>query len=69
MYLRKQKYCGKMIFGCDMLSFMECGGFVIESISQLESIFNRIRYERRSKFVQKIQRVIEQNKQNNLSNI
>lgn len=52
-----------------MLSFIKCGSFVIESISQLESIFNRIHYERRSKIVQKIQGVISQIKQNNISNI
>lgn len=39
---------------CDMLSFIRCGSFVIESISQLESIFNSIGYERRDKYVQKI---------------
>lgn len=69
MYLRKQKYCGKNDFECDMLSFIKCGSFVIESISQLESIFNSIHYERRSKIVQKIQGVISQIKQNNISNI
>lgn len=49
-----------------MLSFIKCGGFVIESISQYESIFKSYFIEWRYKVVQKIQRFIGQNKQNNL---
>lgn len=41
-------------FNCDMLTFIRCGSFISESISQHESIFNSILTERRWYFVQKI---------------
>lgn len=46
--------------GCDnnMLTFIKCGSFVIESISYLESIFNSLLAGRWCKNVQKISTII-----------
>ena len=41
----------------DMLTFIRCGSFISESISQYESIFNSITYGKRWYFVQKISRI------------
>ena len=56
-------------FNCDMLTFIRCGSFILESISQYESIFNTILTERRWYFVQKISGSFRKNEQNGISDI
>lgn len=53
--LTQTKVKRKNTFTRDMLSLIKCGSFVIESISQHESIFNIILSERWCKVVRKIQ--------------
>ena len=52
--LTQTKVKRKNTFAFDMLSFIKCGSFVIESISQHESICNMLLSERWCKFVRKI---------------
>ena len=56
-------------FNCDMLTFIRCGSFISESISQYESIFNSILTDRRWYFVQKISESFRKNEQNGISDI
>ena len=52
-------------FNCDMLTFIRCGSFISESISQHDSILT----ERRWYFVQKISGSFRKNEQNGISDI
>ena len=45
---------------CDMLSFIRCGSFIFESISQYESICKRVEHERWCESVRKISEIIGQ---------
>lgn len=69
-YLLTQAKASKInTFNCDMLTFIRCGSFIFESISQYESIFNSILTERRWYFVQKISGSFRKNEQDGISDI